>query len=170
MSTRNYNKDTDGLEKIRALIDEPKIVMLATQLNKTPFSVCPMTLQQMDAQGDLWFFSSRTSGHFSDIQEDNRVQIIYTDEVKNKYLSIYGHATHIVDQKKIDELWNPALNTWFEGKEDANLALLNINMENAYYWDTSQNKLVSFFKIVDGSITDNTPDLGEKGNINMQNH
>lgn len=170
MNTQNYTKDKNGLEKMRALIDEPKIVMLATQLNKTPFSICPMTLQQMDEKGDLWFFTSKTSGHFMDIQEDNRIQIIYTDEEKHKYISIYGNATHIIDDKKLDELWNPMLNTWFEGKDDSNLALLNINMENAYFWDTTQNKLVSFFKIVEGSITETTPDLGEKGQVNLQNH
>ncbi|TYB77091.1 pyridoxamine 5'-phosphate oxidase family protein [Bizionia myxarmorum] len=170
MSTRNYNKDTNGLEKMRALVDAPKIVMLATQLNKTPFSVCPMTLQEMDTQGDLWFFTSKTSSHFTDIQEDNRVQIIYTDDEKKRYISIYGNATHIVDDQKIDELWNPMLNTWFEGKDDSNLALLNVNMENAYYWDTQHNKLVSFFKIVEGAITDKTPDLGEHGHIDMQDH
>lgn len=155
---------------MRTLIDAPKTVMLATQLNKTPFSVCPMTLQQMDSKGDLWFFTSKTSDNFTDITNDNRVQIIYTDNDKQRYISIYGNATHVVDDTKVEELWSPMLNTWFEGSEDSNLALINVNMENAFYWDTKQNKLVSFFKIVEGSITDSTPNLGEKGHVNLQNH
>ena len=65
MSTVNYKKDTKGFQKIRSLINEPKTVMLATRLHKAPFAVCPMTLLQMDEQGDLWFFTSKESEHFT---------------------------------------------------------------------------------------------------------
>lgn len=145
MSNKNNTKDERKLEKIRSLIDEAKVVMMATRLDKIPFSVCPMMLQEIDKQGDLWFFSSKESSHFADIEYDNRVQIIYSDEEKQKYLSIYGNATHIVDDPKRDELWDPLLTNWFEGKDDPDLVLLNINIKNTYYWDTEEKKLVSFF-------------------------
>ncbi|WP_338358614.1 pyridoxamine 5'-phosphate oxidase family protein [Yeosuana marina] len=145
MSNKNNTKDERKLEKIRNLIDDAKVVMMATRLDKIPFSVCPMTLQEIDQQGDFWFFSSKESSHFADIEYDNRVQIMYSDEEKQKYMSIYGNATHIVDDQKIDELWDPSLTNWFEGKDDPNLVLLNINIKNTFYWDTEENKLVSFF-------------------------
>lgn len=145
MSNKNNTKDERKLEKIKSLIDEAKVVMMATRLDKIPFSVCPMMLQEIDKQGDLWFFSSKESSHFADIEHDNRVQIIYSDEEKQKYLSIYGNASHIVDDQKRDELWDPLLTNWFEGKDDPDLVLLNINIKNIYYWDTEEKKLVSFF-------------------------
>lgn len=167
MSTVNYKKDTKGFQKIRSLINEPKTVMLATRLHKAPFAVCPMTLLQMDEQGDLWFFTSKESEHFTNIAHDNRVQILYTDEQNQTYISIYGNATHIVDKTKVDELWNPMLNNWFEGgKQDANLTLLNVNMEQAYYWDSKLHKLVSFFELIEGD----TADLGQKGYVNLQSY
>src|SRR5690606_37542209 len=140
----NYKKNKQGFQKIRSLINEPKTVMLATRLHKAPFAVCPMTLLQMDEQGDLWFFTSKESEHFTNIAHDNRVQILYTDEQNQTYLSIFGNATHIVDQNKVEELWNPMLKNWFDGKQDSNLALLNVNMEKACYWDSKLHKLVSF--------------------------
>jgi general stress protein 26 len=170
MSDKNFTKDKDGLQKMRNLIDAPKIVMMATRLDKIPFSVCPMTLQQMDDQGDLWFFTSKKSDLFGDIDFDNRVQILYSDEGKQKYISIFGNASHIVDEQKVKELWNPMMNNWFEGKDDPDLALVNVNMENAYYWDNQYSKLVSFFKIIKGTMTEVKPDLGDKGHVNLQNH
>ncbi|MFD2550546.1 pyridoxamine 5'-phosphate oxidase family protein [Bizionia sediminis] len=170
MKTQNYTKDKNGIQKMHQLITVPKVVMLATQLNKTPFSVCPMTLQELDDQGQMWFFSSKTSSHFSDIQEDNSVQIMYTDELKQQYISIYGNATHIVDSQKTKELWNPKFNKWFEGMDDSNLALLCVNIEQASYWDSGLGKLVSFFSIADGVIQDNPQNVGSKGHIDMQNH
>lgn len=142
---KSNTKDEKTLEKIRHLMDDVKVVMMATRLDKIPFSVCPMTLQQIDEKGDLWLFSSKESSHFDDIEFDNRVQILYSDEKKQKYLSIYGNATHVVDDQKKDELWEPSLTNWFKGKDDPNLVLLNINIRNTYSWDTEENKLVSFF-------------------------
>jgi len=163
-------KNKESIKKMRSLVEASKVVMLATALNKTPFSVCPMTIQQIDEQGDLWFFSSKNSDHFNDIDYDNRVQIIYTDEDKKTYISIFGNATHIIDDEKIDELWNPMLNNWYEGKNDTNLALLCVNINTASYWDSEKNKLVSFFKLVEGIASKDKPDLGSKGEINLQNH
>ena len=59
MNKRNYMKNEEGLRKVRTLIDEQKTVMMASNLNTIPFSVCPMTVQQMDEKGDLWFFVSK---------------------------------------------------------------------------------------------------------------
>lgn len=170
MSNKNYSKDKDGLQKMRQLIDVPKIVMMATRLDKIPFSICPMILIQMDEQGDLWYFAAKNSDHFKDIEYDNRVQVIYTNEHEQKYISIFGNATHIIDPKKVEELWSPILKTWFEGKDDPKLALLNINMENAYYWESTQNKLVSFFNMGKSTLDDSDPEIENKGYINMQNH
>ena len=99
MNKRNYMKNEEGLRKVRTLIDEQKTVMMASNLNTIPFSVCPMTVQQMDEKGDLWFFVSKDSGLFKDIEEDNRVQIIYNDDNKQQYLSIFGNATTRYFQK-----------------------------------------------------------------------
>lgn len=170
MSELNYTKDKKALQKMRSLIDTRKVVMMATNLEQIPFSICPMTLQQMDEQGDLWFFTARNTDHFKDIERDNRVQLIYLDEGNQTYISIYGNATHIVDDQKVEELWNPMLKSWFEGKDDPNLALLNINMENAYYWESSSAKLVSFFEMAKSAVTGNTADMGSKGHVNLQNH
>ncbi|CAH8282131.1 general stress protein 26 [Mariniflexile fucanivorans] len=145
MDNKSNTKDKDKLEKIKALIDDPKVIMLSTRLDKIPFSVCPMTIQEIDELGDLWFFSSKASSHFNDIEFDNRVQIMYVDNQKQSYISIYGNATHIVDKQKVNELWNPDLTNWFEGKDDPNLILLNVNIDNAYYWNAEESKLVSFF-------------------------
>lgn len=92
-------KNTEDIKKIKSLIDTPNVVMMATRLQKIPFSVCPMTIQELDEQGDIWFISSKNSGHFKDIEHDNKVQLIYADDKAQKYISIFGNATHVVDKK-----------------------------------------------------------------------
>ena len=167
MDKKIYMKNPEGLRQIRTLIDEQKTVMMASHLDKIPFSICPMTLQQMDEKGDLWFFASQDSDLFKDIAKDNRVQIIYTDNQKQTYISIFGNATHIIANQKKEELWNSNLLNWFKGKDDPNLALISVNMENAYYWDNENAKLISFFKIgKDGSVKESSASSA-KGFVNL---
>lgn len=164
MNKRNYMKNEEGLRKVRTLIDEQKTVMMASNLNTIPFSVCPMTVQQMDEKGDLWFFVSKDSGLFMDIEEDNRVQIIYNDDNKQQYLSIFGNATHIIAEQKKEELWNHHLLNWFEGKDDPDLTLISVNMENAFFWDNENSKLVPFFNAEESNVSSSS---GEKGFVNL---
>ena len=92
MNDKNLTRNREGLNKIRQLIEVQKIVMMASRLDKIPFWVCPMTILEMDDQGDLWFFTSKKSGVFQDIEYDNRVQLLYSDEDTQKYVSIFGNA------------------------------------------------------------------------------
>ncbi|MFS4446469.1 pyridoxamine 5'-phosphate oxidase family protein [Maribacter sp. 2307UL18-2] len=170
MKATDYTKDKDGLQKMRSLLANTRVFMMATNLDKIPFSVCPMTLQDMDEQGDLWFFTPRDSDHFRAIEEDNRVQLIISNEQEQTYLSIYGNATHIVDDEKLNQLWNPMLKAWFNGKNDPNLALLNINMESAYFWNNDENNMVSLYHLIQAARTGNKSEMGEKGHVNLQNH
>ncbi|MBU2905914.1 pyridoxamine 5'-phosphate oxidase family protein [Arenibacter sp. M-2] len=168
MKEKNYTKDGQGLSKLRTLLKGPKTVLMATALEKIPFSVCPMTIQQMDEQGDLWMFTTRDSDNFSQIENDNRIQILYGDELNQKYISLFGNATHIVDLPKVDELWNDSLNKWFDGQGDPNLVLLNINIESAYYWENGIEVPLSSMRHGDENFASETP--GKKGHIDLQNH
>lgn len=170
MNDKNLTRNREGLNKIRQLIEVQKIVMMASRLDKIPFSVCPMTILEMDDQGDLWFFTSKKSGVFQDIEYDNRVQLLYSDEDTQKYVSIFGNASHIIDNEKVEALWNPMMNHWFDGKDDPDLVLLNINMEHAYYWNNDTNALVSFFELIEGGLTNTKTDLGKQGPIDLQTY
>ena len=136
-------KEKQQIEKIKEIIEDSKVGMMGTNLGNMPFSVFPMGTQQVDENGDLWFFSSRNSDHFEDIQENSRVHFTYSNEGKQEYLSIIVDAVPIVNIKKFDELWNPMLNNWFEGKNDPNLVLLNVRIEQAKYWDSESNQMMS---------------------------
>lgn len=170
MINTDYIKDGNGLQKMRQLLENTRVFMMATNLKKVPFSVCPMTLQEMDEQGNLWFFTPKNSDHFKDIEKDNRVQLIVSNENEQQYLSIYGNAVHVIDEKKLEQLWNPMLRAWFSDKDDPNLALLNINMESAYYWNSNQNKLISLYHLDKTAATGNHSEMAEKGHVNLQNH
>ncbi len=164
-------KDLDhkeGLKKLKAIAEDTNTCMMCTNLEKIPFETRPMATQEVDEDGNIWFFSALDSYKNKEILADNRVQLIYSQPSKTHYLTVYGHAKIIKDREKTDELWNIFAKTWFqEGKDDPKLTLLKIVPERVHYWDTQHGKFVTLFKIALGAITGKTMDGGVQGDIRL---
>ncbi|ELR73733.1 Putative general stress protein 26 [Fulvivirga imtechensis AK7] len=157
----------EAMIKLRELIDDIDTCMLVTDLDTKPLKVRPMHTLDTDSEGNIWFFTTKNSSQYTDIHEDRDVQLIYSHPGKTEFLSVYGTAEISEDRTKIEELWTPMANTWFKGKDDPNLALLRVSPEDAYYWDTKTNKLVSLVKIAASSVTGMSADDGRKGKLNL---
>jgi general stress protein 26 len=112
-----------------------------------------MATQEVDEEGNIWFMSDRSSDKNKEIDKDNKVQLFYSHTGNYEYLSIFGRAEIVNDRSKIEELWSPMAKTWFkEGKEDPNISLIKVTPEDAYYWDTKNNKMVSLIKFAMGAM------------------
>ena len=112
-----------------------------------------MATQEVDEEGNIWFMSDRSSDTNKEIDKDNKVQFFYSHTGNYEYLSIFGRAEIVNDRSKIEELWSPMAKTWFkEEKEDPNISLIKVTPEDAYYWDTKNNKMVSLIKFAMGAM------------------
>lgn len=143
----------EAVEKIREIAKGANICMFVTNLKKLPLDGRPMATQEVDEEGNIWFMSSRSSNKHIDIKHDDRVQLFYSHNKSYEYLNIFGRAEIVNDKNKIDELWTPMAKTWFkEGKDDPDIELICVKPEDAYYWDTRNNKMVSLIKFAMGAI------------------
>jgi general stress protein 26 len=162
-------KDLSGKEainKIKELVKAADICLFTTNLTKLPLATRPMSTQEVDDDGSLWFFSQRSSNKESDIHRDNRVQLFYYNKGNSEYLSIFGEATLLHDRQQIERLWSPMVKTWFtEGKDDPELELIKVRPLEAYYWDTQHNKMVAGFKILAGAVIGKPMDDGVEGKM-----
>ena len=135
-----------AISRIRTLLATNKVGMMSTNLGKIPHNSFPMGTQEMDADGDLWFLSNGVSEHFQDIQADSRVQIVYTNEERQEYLSIYGGAEPIRDADKINDYWSPFLGGWYEDEKDSDPVLIKVRILDARMWDSERNEMVSLLR------------------------
>jgi general stress protein 26 len=143
----------DAVEKIREIAKDANICMFVTKLTQLPLAGRPMATQEVDDEGNIWFMSDRNSNKDYDIKKDNRVQLFYSHTNNYEYLSIFGKAELVNDKKKIEELWTPMAKTWFkDGKDDPAIELIKVAPEDAYYWDTKNNKMISLIKFALGSV------------------
>ena len=143
----------DAVEKIREIAKDANICMFVTDLSNLPLTGRPMATQEVDEEGNIWFMSNRNSDKNKEIDNDDKVQLFYSHTSNYEYLSIFGRAEIVNDRLKIEELWTPMAKTWFkEGKDDPNISLIKVIPEDAYYWDTKNNKMVSLVKFAMGAI------------------
>jgi general stress protein 26 len=143
-----------AIEKIKALATNADISLFTTKLLYTPLTTRPMSTQEVDEYGNLWFMSRKDSNKNKEIYQDNRVQLFYSNKVNAEYLSVYGHAEIIMDAEKVNKLWSPVAKTWFkEGKEDPAITLIKVVPVDAYYWDSNTSKVVSLIKVSYNTVT-----------------
>ncbi len=168
MGNRENLSFKEAIGKIKELVSAADICMFTTALTQLPLSARPMSTQQTDDEGNLWFFSEKESDKNEHIQVDNRVQLFYANKSSSEFLSIYGTAEISTDKQKIEQLWTPIVKTWFpEGKDDPSLTIIKVVPQDAYYWDTKNNKLVSLIKIMASMVTGKIMDDGVEGKLSV---
>ena len=159
----------DAIKKLRELVKHNSTCLFTTQLTKLPLQTRPMTVQSVCDQGNFWFLSANDSIHNEQIAEDSRVQLFFGNISDSEFLTVYGHASISVDRKKIDEIWSPVAKAWFtEGKEDPRITIIKVVPEEAFYWDTKNNKTISLVKIVASAIMGKASDVGVEGKLTVE--
>ena len=166
MTTQNSQEH--NVEKLRELIKDINFAMLTTVNDDGSLCSRPMSTQQTEFNGDLWFFTSDRSAKVDEISHEQQVNVSYSDPNKQKYVSVSGRAELVRDRQKIDELWNPILKAWFpEGKEQADLALLKVSVDKAEYWDSPSSAVVSLIGFVKAIATGKSYEGGEHEKVTL---
>lgn len=151
MSKKNlFNKE--AISKLKELSEKAKTCMFITNLkNNSPFNSRPMSLQECDEEGNLWFISSKESNKNMEIHVDNEVQLYFMNNGDYEFLSVLGKAFIYDDKSTIEEKWSVFANAWFDGKEDPNVSVIRVTPTDLYYWDTKAGKFVTMLHFI-GSI------------------
>jgi general stress protein 26 len=127
-----------------------------------------MSVQRVDPDGTLWFLSPNDSQKNVDVVTDPTVQLLFQGSPHSDFLTLYGRATVSADRKKIEELWEPILKTWFtEGVSDPRISVIRVVPEGGYYWDTKHGRAIALAKMIAGAITGKTMDDSIEGRLGV---
>jgi general stress protein 26 len=169
MSNTENLLNKEAIDKLKKLAEEINICLFCTNLKTDDGSTCrPMSVQEVDEEGNLWFFSDVYSIKNREIKQDKNVQLFFAHPGKSSYLVVNGEAEIIFDKNKVEELWTPIVKAWFkEGKDDPNISILKINSKSAYYWDTDGSKMINFIKMLTAAVTGSETNIGKEGEIQL---
>jgi len=155
--------------KLAGLIKDIRIAMLTTAMPDGTLRSRPMATQQVEPDGDLWFFTQTSAAKAEEIRANPHVNVSYADPRENRYVSVSGTAAVVRDRGKIEELWDLLYKAWFpHGLEDPDLALLRVNVERAEYWDTPSGTMVEIAGFVKAVATGRPVNIGENEKVEFQ--
>jgi len=170
---RALHKDTmsetthqEAAQKLAELIRDIRIAMMTTAAEDGTLHSRPMATLEREFDGSLWFFTDAHSGKVYEVRADQHVNLAYSSPGGNSFVSVAGRATVSRDKNKIKELWTPAMKAWFpDGEDDANIALLQIDVESAQYWDTPDSKVVHLVGFIKAPVTRQRYQPGENEKV-----
>ncbi|MBN8784414.1 MAG: hypothetical protein ABS85_12320 [Sphingobacteriales bacterium SCN 48-20] len=168
MSTENLHND-EAREKLKDLVDKIDVGILCTYPTDQPYvHAVPMSRQEVDEEGNIWYLFSSESDTFKHLQENNKVSILFSQVSDYSFLSLNGVATVSQDKARIEKYWNKFVEAWFEkGKEDPRIRVMKVQVDDAHYWDNKTSKLVTLLKVAASAVTGKKLDIGREGELNV---
>jgi general stress protein 26 len=136
------DRPKDPAKRLRKLIKGARVVMLTTVAPDGRFRSRPMIPGAFD-EGSLWFLTRVPSAKTADIADNQRVNLAYSSPKDERYVSISGAATIVQDGARVRDLWQREHKAWFAGgKNDPELAVLRVQVEQVEYWDAGSGRMV----------------------------
>ena len=94
----------------------------------------PLTAQLDKDQVDTLFFFI---GKDNRVADKDKLLLQFVSKGHDFFACMHGNGRIDTDRVLIDKLWNKQVEAWFPGgKDDANLALLRVDIHNAELWET----------------------------------
>ncbi|GAB2604444.1 pyridoxamine 5'-phosphate oxidase family protein [Kribbella endophytica] len=147
-------EQTDPVTRIAELVERARICMLTTMTLDGRHVARPMAVQEVEFDGDLWFFASSDSAKAAEIMANRQVNVSFSNDKASEWTSIAGTAEVVEDRQKAEELWSPPLKTWFpDGLDTPGLILLKVRAETAEYWDAPNSKVVKLLGAARAMVT-----------------
>lgn len=168
MSTENLH-DREAVDKIKEMVNKIDIGMMCSfdPGSDYPHAV-PMSRQEVDEEGNIWFLFSSESETHRNLRKNNKISLLYAHVGDYNFLSINGTGEILQDQARIDRYWNKMIEAWFEkGKQDPRIRVLKVTPAEAHYWDNKSNKLVTLLKVAASAISGQQMDIGREGRLNL---
>jgi len=149
----NAEQNREAVSKLRELIKDIDTAMLTTMSDKG-LVARPMKTQDVEFDGDLWFFTKKDTDKFHEILHNREVNVTYAGK---SYVSVRGTAEIVEDPAKKKEYWSAGYEKLLKTSyDDPNVILLKVNVESAEYWDSGNfaKMVIHFFNRVVGNETD----------------
>ena len=156
--TTDMTSNANGREKVAELVERAGTAMLTTMTADGDHVSRPMAVQDVEFDGDLWFFTYEDSDKVAQIRSAPSVNVSLSNDKKSEWTSISGTAEVVHDRAKAEELWAKPLEAWFpDGLDTPGLTLLKVHAHRAEYWDAATSKVRQLLGMAQ-AISRNDPD------------
>ena len=155
-----------GVTMVAELAKGIRIAMLTTIDEQGHFVSRPMAQQEVEFDGDLWFFAERDSRKIAHLRQNPHVGVSLSSN--DTWVSICGTAAVVENPAKVHELWNSWVQAWMpQGPDDPSVVLIKVTGDGAEYWDTPGGRVSSVLSFVKSKVTGKPYDGGENEKVDL---
>jgi general stress protein 26 len=157
----------EAVERIREVVKKTESCFFCTAVATGDSSgVRPMSVQQVDDAGTLWFLSASDSHKNLELRTSPEARLFFQGSEHSGFLTLSGLARVSTDRQKIESLWNPLQKTWFTGGlADPRLTVIGFAPQDGYYWDNKHGDTVAGLKVLVGAALGKTLDDSIEGTL-----
>jgi general stress protein 26 len=164
--THNEDTQNEDTRKVADLLKDERIAVLTTTAPDGTLMSRPMAMQEVEFDGDLWFFADRTSRKITHVAAHPQVNVATSGS--DSWVSLTGEAVVVDDLARKKDLWNKVVEAWFpNGPEDPDVVLLRVNASSAEYWDSPGGRLASVISFAKAKVTGQAYDGGENETVRL---
>lgn len=156
--------ETPDAQKITSLLEDFRFGMVTTLDGGTPVAR-PLTIQEVEPGGDLWFLVSKQSSVVQQLSADPRAGVALSSN--DSWVSLTGTAQVVDSQERVEKYWSPVVEAWFpDGKDDPSITVLKFSADGGEYWDTPGSRVATALAFVKAKIT-GEPLEGDTGKVDL---
>ena len=156
-----------AVERIRDVVKQTESCFFCTAVSAGGSGATrPMSVQEVDDDGTLWFLSASDSHKNRELEKDSAVRLFFQGSEHAGFLTLTGTATVSGDRKRIKDLWKSVLKVWFtEGENDPRITVIGVRPTGGYYWDNKHGSAVAGIKMLVGAAIGKTLDDSIEGEL-----
>ena len=156
-----------AVERIRDVVKQTESCFFCTAVSAGGSGATrPMSVQEVDDDGTLWFLSASDSHKNRELEKDSAVRLFFQGSEHAGFLTLTGTATVSRDKKRIKDLWKSVLKVWFtEGEDDPRITVIGVRPTGGYYWDNKHGSAVAGIKMLVGAAIGKTLDDSIEGEL-----
>jgi general stress protein 26 len=152
--------------KVAELLKGQRFGMLTTTDPDGTLISRPMAMQEVEFDGDLWFFAARNSRKITHLGAHPQVNVAVGSS--DTWISLTGTGVVVTDAEKKRELWNSMVGAWFpDGPDDDGVVLLKVEADSAEYWDSPGGRLATAISFAKAKVTGEPYSGGENEKVDL---
>lgn len=158
--------EDDGVRTVAEIVKNVKIAMLTTVGADGRLVSRPMGVQDVDFDGDLWFFADEGSHKVHEIEHGSPANASFCGDTA--WVSVSGRAEVLRDPEKARELWGQTAQAYYpDGPETPGLVIIRVAGETAEYWASPGGRVATMFRLVKARIVGERPEEGENATVEL---
>lgn len=157
---------TPELDKLNELLKKFPFAMVTTRAEDGALHAHPLTVQETESDGDLWFIVGTHASAVEHVRRDPQVGLSFSTD--GTWLSLAGEAEVVDDLAKLKELWSTSVEAWFpDGPESPGVTLLKVSALSGEYWGSAGGRIATAVALVTSKVTGERPRGGENEKFDL---